>query len=208
MRHDQLFNEKTDRFVLQLDMKERRIPTVQALLKILAVEPDDLVLDAGVGDGRFSLALTRFMAEARGRGVVFGCDTSENNVKVTEAALNERGIGQHFYPVEIDSVKPYQLPFKDEQMDCILSVDQIPWKINPLPYLEEYARVLKPCGTLVVAESNRRLTMEPPRRVSPLPKSDDRRPLLQHAGFDIFSTFDVKNYIWVERAMKPVLVFS
>jgi ubiquinone/menaquinone biosynthesis C-methylase UbiE len=208
MKHDYQSNEQTKRFIAQIDVRERRTPSVQALLDILEVEPDDLVLDAGVGNGRFSLALTRFMAEARGRGVVFGCDTSKGNINKLENAVNDRGISQHFYPVETAPRQAHRLPFKDEQLDCILSVDWVPWKYNPLPYLQEYARVLKPCGTLVVAESNVKLTLDPPKHVSQLPRSKDRRPLLQHAGFDIFSTFDVQNYIWIERAMKPVLVLS
>jgi SAM-dependent methyltransferase len=208
MRHDHLSSEKTDQFFVQLDIKEKRIPSVQALLKILEVEPDDLVLDAGVGDGRFSLALARFMTEAKGRGVIFGRDRSTDRVKKLEAAVSERGTGQHFCPVKTDLREPYRLPFKDEQLDCILSVDAIHWKHNPLPHLNEYARVLKPCGTLVVAESNYSLTMASPRQVGRLPRSEDRRPLLRLAGFDIFTTFDVNNYIWIERAMKPVMVFS
>jgi ubiquinone/menaquinone biosynthesis C-methylase UbiE len=196
---------------LALDFRNDRVlrgPSIQRILDALSAEPDDLVVEHSRGDGEYALALSAHMSETRGGGVVFACDPEPERVKRFERQAERLGIGHHLYPVQLNGVSPYRLPFRDEQVDCLLSVDRVPWKLDPRPYLAEYARVLKPYGTLVLAESDRQLRYESPDRVEPLPKSDERYPFLRDVGFDIFSSLNVSNYLWVERAMKPVIVFS
>lgn len=185
-----------------------RGPSIQRVLNVLSAESDDLVVDVSRGEGEYSLALSRFLSESKGGGVVFACDTDPDKVTRFDHIAVRTGISHHLYPVQLHHATPFRLPFRDEQVDCILSVDRVPWKLNPKAYLEEYARILKPCGTLVLAETDRRLRYESPDQITPIPKSKERYPLLRETGFDIFSSFDVNNYQWVERAMKPVIAFS
>ena len=88
MRQDYFLNEKADHVFARFEQKERYIPSIQGLLRILEADPDDLVACAGVGEGRFAMALARYMAEARGRGVIFACDTSEKKITALESNFN------------------------------------------------------------------------------------------------------------------------
>ena len=194
-----------------LDFRDERVlkgPSIQRVLNALSPEKDDLVVDTSRGEGEYTLALSRLFSEAKGGGVVFSCDLDSEILETRERAAERTGVSQHLYPVQLNVAAPFRLPFRDEQVDCILSIDRVPWKSDPRPYLQEYARILKPCGTLVLGETDRRLRYESPEWITPIPKSEMRYPLLQESGFDIFSSVDISNYLWVERVMKPVIVLS
>jgi SAM-dependent methyltransferase len=209
MTHEHYLDERFESLSLYRKAHAVQGPSVQGILKILAGEPDDLVVCTNMtGEGAFAFAVSRDIFKRNGGGVVFSCDTDPAKLEALENAAERIGIAQHVYPVLLDGAVPHRLPFKDEQVDSILSVDWVPWKLNPMPYLEEFARVLKPCGTLVLAQSNLRLRMAPPEQISQVSKPEERRALLQGAGFDIFTSYELNNYLWIERVMKPVVVFS
>jgi hypothetical protein len=46
-------------------------PTIQPILDTLAIQPDDVIVEIGAGDGRFSMPITRQLKKAGGSGVVF-----------------------------------------------------------------------------------------------------------------------------------------
>jgi ubiquinone/menaquinone biosynthesis C-methylase UbiE len=186
----------------------RTTPTIHGVLEALAPQPDDLVADISAGSGQFTLALARYLGHSKGRGVVFGCDISKEKIDTIDRRAKSFGVSQHLYPVHLDELTPFNLPFYDEQIDGILSVDRVHLALNPLPFLRDFARVLKPCGTLVIAQSAVHLTFDSPGKVSRLTKPEDLYPLLREAGLDVYVSLDLDSYLWVVRAMKPIVVFS
>ena len=188
--------------------KTLRAPSIESILKVLLAEPNDLVVDASMAEGRYALALAFSFCEANGRGVVFACDTNPDTLDDVDRISETFGVSQHVYPVRLDLMAPYRLPFREEQIDCILCVDRIPWKLKPVPYLEEFLRVLKPCGTVVIAETSCRLRCSSAESVGSMIPPAQRRHFLNEAGFDIVTTINLGNYIWCERVMKSVVDFS
>ncbi len=198
---EQSFSELNHRKIL-------RGASIQGILRLLSVEPDDLVVDISIGDGRYALALAFHLAALKGRGTVFACDNDSAILDELERLSEVFGIGQHVYPVRLNTIMPHNLPFSDEQIDCILCIDRVLWRSQPLSYLEEFSRILKLCGTLVIAQTSRYSRLDSPKHFRPATMNDERREILRKAGFEIFDSVELKNYLWCERTMKPVVQFT
>ena len=183
-------------------------PSVRGILKLLSLGPDDLVLDFSENRALYATTIARFFSDSDGRGVVFTCDPSEAALEEVERKTAQLGASHHFYPVLLDDTIPFQLPFHDEQLDAILTTDRIFPSAGSTPYLREFARILKPCGTLLLAQSTVKTTFRTPKSVTRLPLAADLSPFLKSAGFEILTPFDARNYLWIIRAMKPVISFA
>jgi SAM-dependent methyltransferase len=208
MSQGSILEERAGRFTAEGDVFGRLTPTIHGVLEALAPQPDDLVVDISAGSGQFTLALARYLSHSKGRGVVFCCDTSKEKIDTIERRANSLGVSQHLYPVHLDELTPFDFPFHDEQIDGILSVDRVHLALNPLPYLRDCARILKPCGTLVIAQSAVHLTFDSPGKVGRLAKPEDLYPLLREAGLDVYVSLELDSYLWGVRAMKPIVVLS
>ena len=99
------------------------------------------VLNAGCGEGLFMRRLAhRLQEEGVGVGGLWGTDTSKLAVRY---AAN-RHKDAHFAVCS-----PHRLPFRDGSMDLVFSA------FSPSPW-EEFCRVLRPGGAVVVARAGRR----------------------------------------------------
>lgn len=102
------------------------------------------VLDAGSGNGGISIAFAKRGAE------VEGVDIEDDLIKIAKAEAMSVGSKAHF--TLYDGIT---LPFPDKMFDATVSVSVIEHVDNPINYLSEILRVLKPGGTLYFAFPNR-----------------------------------------------------
>ena len=98
------------------------------------------VLEAGVGTG---LALGYYPAHAE----VYGVDLSEDMLRRAKAKVERRGL-RHVRSLQVMDVT--RIGFKDESFDAVTAQFLITLVPRPESALDEFARVLKPGGEIVL----------------------------------------------------------
>ena len=117
------------------------INKLTALLAQLRRQPDELVLDAGCGTGRYAVAF----ANAGFR--VIGIDSAAGMIR----AANKKISVQHTQRLVFQQVSLLDtLPYNDATFDHIVCVSVLQLLRNPLSTLRELTRILKPQGDLTV----------------------------------------------------------
>lgn len=112
------------------------------IIQALDGRPDDLILDAGCGDGRWALAL----ADAGYR--VRAVDLAPAMVAAAEAAARRRDLAAERLQVQRGDLA--HLPFPDETFDGLICVTALQFAPSPGAALVELRRVLKPGKRLVL----------------------------------------------------------
>lgn len=155
-----------------------------ALLPLLGSVDGLAVLDAGTGDGRLALELTR-----RGARVT-GVDTSHPMLRAAHHRLAPSAAQPALAAGRLEA-----LPFRDASFDVAVAVTVLCFVPAPALAVRELARVLRPGGRLVVAELGRWSSWAARRRLRGLlgdarwrharfwtPGSLDR--LVEHGGLE------------------------
>ncbi|SDZ93575.1 demethylmenaquinone methyltransferase / 2-methoxy-6-polyprenyl-1,4-benzoquinol methylase [Haloplanus vescus] len=111
-------------------------------LELLALDPDDRVLDVGCGTGFGTEGLLQYSDD------VHGLDQSIHQM---EKAFEKFG--------KTDEVNFYRgdaerLPFADDSFDAVWSSGSIEYWPNPVDALAEFRRVVKPGGSVLVVGPN------------------------------------------------------
>ncbi|MFB6256513.1 MAG: methyltransferase domain-containing protein, partial [Haloplanus sp.] len=111
-------------------------------LELIDLDPDDRVLDVGCGTGFGTEGLLQHTEH------VHGLDQSIHQM---EKAFGKFG--------RTDRVKFYRgdaerLPFKDDSFDALWSSGSIEYWPNPVDALEEFRRIVKPGGPVLVVGPN------------------------------------------------------
>jgi ubiquinone/menaquinone biosynthesis C-methylase UbiE len=166
------------RFVVSRVLNWGNAPMNQLTLELLALEPDDHVIEIGFGGGD----LINRMAAIVTRGHIAGVDFSPEMVDVCEkrfAALIRDG------RLELGCASVERLPYPDERFTKACTVNTIYFWPDPLRALQELQRVLPPGGRLVVC-------FNPPETLQKVPftkygfsfyEPERVRQLLAEAGF-------------------------
>lgn len=141
-----------------------------AALRKFVTASDDMVIEVGVGTGRFAVPL----------GIPFGVDPSRHVLEITR----QRGL-------QVCQAVGEQLPFRDGQFDLVLLVTVICFVDEVPTLLRELSRVLKRGGRLVIGFINRN---------SELGRLYERRKetSLFYKGARFYSVEDVTG--WVKEA--------
>lgn len=113
-----------------------------ALLDALSPEIGAL-LDIGTGTGR----LLELLADRTERAL--GVDASRDMLALARARLSERGLAERCTVRQADM---YRLPLADRSFDAVTLQMVLHYAEDPAAALTEAARVLKPGGTLLVAD--------------------------------------------------------
>ncbi len=180
-------------------------PTV-AIIDVLALSPDDVVLDFGAGSGRFTLPLAKRLEELKGMGLVVACDFSRTLVHRLAASAKACGLERRVRSICLNDLRPFSLPVARAQVDYVLAVNSLHYLDRPLPYLCEVSRVLKPTGELVIADWNSRPTRDTLDLSIRILKPKHLDPLLREAGLKARGTARPNGYSWVVSATKTVHV--
>lgn len=103
------------------------------------------VLDAGTGTARIPILLCQMQS----RWQVVGIDLAENMLHIGWQNVEQAGL-QNQIVLKLLDVK--QLPYQDEYFDLIISNSLIHHLPDPLPFLLELKRVLKPNGGILIRD--------------------------------------------------------
>jgi len=149
------------------------------------------LLDVGCGDGSFILRVKDQFEE------VFGLDISpiavelcrKNGIKASQINLNEQTI-----------------PYPDGFFDTIVSLEVIEHVFNPLSFLKEIHRALRPGGTLIISTPNIRKL----QRIVSIIMGHFPGTSYDPVGFDgghlhYFTSKDLSNLL-MECGFKPIIV--
>ncbi|ERH07238.1 MAG: methylase involved in ubiquinone/menaquinone biosynthesis [Halonotius sp. J07HN4] len=121
-------------------MEDRHWHTAKHALARMPVEPGDTVVDLGCGSG-YALRALRETAEI-GQG--YGLDGAPEMVRNADDYTADSAIG--FLVGEFGD-----LPFADDSVDHIFSMEAFYYASDPVHTLEEIRRVLRPGGTFYCA---------------------------------------------------------
>ena len=121
-------------------MEERHWHTAKHVLARMPVESDDTVLDLGTGSG-YAL---RALREAGNIRRAYGLDGAPEMLRNARGYTNNPKIG--YVRGDFDS-----LPFADESINHIFSMEAFYYASDPLQTLQEIRRVLRPGGTFYCA---------------------------------------------------------
>jgi len=108
--------------------------TQEKVLSILKNMPSGKILDAPAGEGALSQKL-------RNNYELYAVDIDENYFKLS---------GVPFKKVDLNK----ELPFEDSFFDYVVSIEGIEHLENPFLCVREFARVLKPGGSLIITTPN------------------------------------------------------
>jgi 2-polyprenyl-3-methyl-5-hydroxy-6-metoxy-1,4-benzoquinol methylase len=98
------------------------------------------ILDIGCGDGVLTYLL------AKGKSYTYGIDLDRDAIEFAKQKLSSLGIKAEF---SVQSC--YETNFLDSSFDAIVSSDVIEHLQNPVDYLMEIKRILKPGGWAVIS---------------------------------------------------------
>jgi ubiquinone/menaquinone biosynthesis C-methylase UbiE len=120
-------------------MEDRHWHTAKHVLARMPVEAGDAVLDLGTGSGYALRALRE-----RGVGRGYGLDGAPEMVRNARTYTDDDAVG--FLVGDFDA-----LPFADDSLDHVFSMEAFYYAADPANTLEEIRRVLKPGGTFYCA---------------------------------------------------------
>jgi SAM-dependent methyltransferase len=113
-------------------------------LEHITIQPDAIVLDVGCGGG----GAVKILAQVASNGKVYGVDYSED-VLLTARRVNKALVEQGRVELKHGSVS--DLPFSDNAFDLATAFETSMFWPNLVGDLREVRRVLKPGGTLLIA---------------------------------------------------------
>src|SRR6056297_2732005 len=120
-------------------MEDRHWHTAKHVLARMPVEAGDAVLDLGTGSGYALRALRE-----RGVGRGYGLDGAPEMVRNARSYTDDDAVG--FLVGDFDA-----LPFADDSLDHVFSMEAFYYAADPHETLREIRRVLRPGGTVYCA---------------------------------------------------------
>lgn len=114
----------------------------------LAVElgpREGLILDAGTGTARIPI----LMSQLRPQWQIIGIDLAQSMLDIGQKNVEQSGLQQQ---IQLEWVDAKQLPYPNEHFDMVVSNSLIHHLPNPLPFLLELKRVLKPNGAILLRD--------------------------------------------------------
>ncbi|SEQ78458.1 class I SAM-dependent methyltransferase [Natrinema salaciae] len=121
-------------------MEDRHWHTAKHALARMPVEPGDTVLDLGCGSGYAGRALR----DTKGAGRVYGLDGAPEMARNAAGYTDDPNVG--YVVGDFD-----ELPFVDDSIDHVWSMEAFYYAADPRHTLEEIARILRSGGTFYCA---------------------------------------------------------
>jgi len=115
--------------------------------------PTALILDAGTGTARIPI----IMCQRRPQWQIIGIDLAQSMLEIGRQNVEQAGLQQQ---IKLELVDAKQMPYPDAHFDMVISNSIIHHLPNPLPFLQELKRVLKPNGAIFLRDLMRPNTQE------------------------------------------------
>ncbi|MBD2742457.1 class I SAM-dependent methyltransferase [Coleofasciculus sp. FACHB-1120] len=103
------------------------------------------VLDAGTGTARIPILIGRKCPQWQ----IIGIDMAESMLQIGRENVEEGGLEKQ---ITLEFVDAKNLPYQDGQFDMVISNSLFHHLPNPLPFLQELKRVLKPQGAIFIRD--------------------------------------------------------
>jgi ubiquinone/menaquinone biosynthesis C-methylase UbiE len=116
----------------------------------MGVPPGGKVLDIGTGPGFVAIAVSRLLVENSYK--VVGLDLSPAMLTLAAGNARQKGLNGMLTWREGDAKA---MPFEDNEFDFVVCNDSLHHWEDPLPVLDEIARVLKDDGQCIIQDSKR-----------------------------------------------------
>jgi ubiquinone/menaquinone biosynthesis C-methylase UbiE len=104
-----------------------------------------IILDAGAGSARIPI----LMCQRRPQWQIIGIDLAQSMLEVGQKNVEHSGLQHH---IKLELVDAKQLPYPDAHFDMVVSNSLVHHLPNPLPFLLELKRVLKPNGAILLRD--------------------------------------------------------
>ncbi|HEY9726816.1 MAG TPA: methyltransferase domain-containing protein [Chroococcales cyanobacterium] len=114
---------------------------------------EGLILDAGTGPARIPI----FLCQRRPQWRVIGIDLAQSMLDLGLKNIKDAGLQQQ---IELELVDAKRLPYPDAHFDMVVSNSLIHHLPNPLPFLLELKRVLKPNSAIFLRDLMRPASQE------------------------------------------------
>ena len=182
---------------------EKEQPTVQPILDALAVQPDDVIVEIGAGDGHFAIPIARQLKTLGGSGVIFACDFSETLARSLDEAAAHQKVDDRVRAICLTAPKTRVLPFGNEHVTRVLAVNALQYFVDSSRYLADIARILSPRGCLLLADwGPHRYPTDKKRPAIGLAPEEVLFTLADCVGLDAHLSMDFPDYSWSIRAVK------
>ncbi len=127
------------------DAMDHSAPNEAFVQRLLQLGARGRVLDVGCGPGHIALLLVTAHPELR----VVGVDLSAHMLRI---AAEHRAVSAHAARVRFQAADAKRLPFADAEFDTVCSNTILHHIPDPVPFLRECGRVLKPGGAFLVRD--------------------------------------------------------
>ncbi len=107
--------------------------------------PQGLILDAGTGTARIPILICQRCPQWQ----IIGIDLAQSMLGVGQTNVEQAGLQQQ---IKLEWVDAKQLPYPDAHFDMVVSNSLIHHLPNPLPFLTQLRRVLKPQGAIFLRD--------------------------------------------------------
>ena len=141
MEFDENLSLLIDRLYNTPDVVEQR----NATLRMLNLQPGEVVLDIGSGPGIMAQEIANRVGEA---GTVYGVDISDDMLAIAEQRCAD------LLNVEFQKADALSLPFDDNYFDVVVSTQVYEYVDNIDLALDELYRVLKPGGRVLILDTD------------------------------------------------------
>lgn len=103
------------------------------------------ILDAGTGTARIPI----LMCQQRPQWQVIGIDLAQSMLEIGQRNVEQAGLQDQ---IKLELVDAKQLPYPDNRFDMVVSNSIVHHLPDPLPFLLELKRVLKPNGAIFLRD--------------------------------------------------------
>lgn len=115
-------------------------------LEQIALCPETaLILDAGTGTARIPI----IMCQRCPQWQIIGIDLAQSMLEIGRKNVQQAGLQQQ---IKLELVDAKQMPYPDAHFDMVVSNSIIHHIPNPLPFLQEIKRILKPNGAIFLRD--------------------------------------------------------
>ncbi|MBD1934199.1 MULTISPECIES: class I SAM-dependent methyltransferase [Cyanophyceae] len=127
-----------------MDFTEINAAFAQRAIELIE-SPTATILDAGTGTARIPILI----AQQRSQWQIIGIDMAEYMLQIGRKNVENAGLQQQ---ISLKLVDAKHLPYQDGTFDMVISNSLIHHLPNPLPFLQELQRVLKPNGAILLRD--------------------------------------------------------